>query len=90
VLTDYKCFVSGIKIHVRIGFYHVPIAYFKKLVMAALLVYFSQYPSFVLGVSAMLNFANIVATIVLRPFRMTFSKSSAPSSTDCTFSVCVI
>jgi hypothetical protein len=72
VLTDYKCLVSGIKLQLRIGFYHVPIAYFKKLVIAALLVYCSKYPSFVLGVSAMLNFANIVATIVLRPLQMTF------------------
>jgi hypothetical protein len=48
------------------------IAYFKKFLMAALLVYCSQYLFFILGVSAMLNFAKIVATIVLRPFRLTF------------------
>jgi len=46
--------------------------------MAALMVYCSEYPSFVLGVGMMLSFISIISTIALKPFRLTFEQIVNP------------
>lgn len=50
----------------------------KKLILAALLVYCSEYPSFVLGVIMMFCFINILITFVLKPYRLTFEQIVSP------------
>lgn len=78
VLTQYKCFVAGIRLRVRLGFYHIPLNYFKKLVYACLMVYSSEFPSFVLGVAMMLCLINILIVVLLKPYRLTFEQIIFP------------
>jgi hypothetical protein len=47
-------------------------------VLAALLVYCSEYPSLVLGVIMMFCFINILITIILKPYRLTFEQIVYP------------
>jgi hypothetical protein len=78
VLTEFKCFLSGVKLRVRMGFYHIPIKYLKKLVLACLLIFCSEYASFVLGVVMMSCLINILVAVGLRPYRLTFEQVLYP------------
>lgn len=78
ILTDFKCFVAGVRLRVRIGFYYIPLAYLKKLILACLIVFCSEYPSLVLGVTMMFHLIDILIVLVLRPFRLTFEQIIFP------------
>ena len=60
------------------GFYHIPIRYFKKLIFACLLVYCSQFPSLVLGVVMMVCFIDMLIVIALKPYRLSFEQIIYP------------
>ena len=77
-MTDFKCFVSGIKLKVKMGFYHIPIRYAKKLIFACLLVYCSQYPSLLLGVVMMSCFIDILVALTLKTYRLSFEQIIYP------------
>lgn len=52
--------------------YNVPIRYLKKLLIAILLVYCSEFPEFVLGIIMMLALLNIILTYLYKPYILTF------------------
>ena len=62
----------------KLGFYHIPIRYFKKLIFAALIIYCSDYPSFVLGTVIVTSLLNILVSVCLRPHRLSFEQILIP------------
>ena len=75
MLTQFKCFLAGVKLRVWLGFYHIPIRYIKKLVFAILLIFCSEYPSFVLVVTITTTLITLLLTVVLRPYRLSFEQT---------------